>query len=102
MASKQSLSQETDNTATRILTVQNVLGIHARPAAMIVRIANRYSGTELWVEKENERMNAKSIMMLMVLAAGKGAKIKFTATGKQAKQLLDEIEVLFNRKFEEA
>lgn len=87
---------------TRVLTVKNKMGIHARPAAMIVRIANQYSDTEVTVEKEDEEVNGKSIMGLMMLAAGYGAKLTFTAQGKDAKTLLDEMENLFARKFEEA
>ncbi len=53
-----------------ILEVTNQMGVHARPAAMIVRIANKYTG-EIWVEKDGERVNGKSIMGIMMLAAGK-------------------------------
>ena len=44
----------------RVLSVQNKMGIHARPAAMIVRISNKYPSTELWVEKDGEEVNGKS------------------------------------------
>ena len=59
----------------RVLSVQNKMGIHARPAAMIVRISNKYPSTELWVEKDGEEVNGKSIMSLMMLAAGKGSEL---------------------------
>ncbi len=85
----------------RVLSVQNKMGIHARPAAMIVRISNKYPSTELWVEKDGEEVNGKSIMSLMMLAAGKGAELKFIAQGDDAQIMLDEIEALFNRKFDE-
>ena len=65
----------------RLLSVQNKMGIHARPAAMIVRISNKYPSTELWVEKDGEEVNGKSIMSLMMLAAGKGSELKFIAQG---------------------
>jgi len=90
-----------ESTHERTLEVKNKLGIHARPAAMIVRIANKYGG-ELLVEKEDEQVNGKSIMGLMMLAAGKGSKLKFTAEDEQGGKLLDEIEDLFNRRFEES
>ena len=77
------------------------MGIHARPAAMIVRISNKYPSTELWVEKDGEEVNGKSIMSLMMLAAGKGSELKFIAQGDDAQIMLDEIEALFNRKFDE-
>ena len=51
------------------LTVVNRLGLHARPAAMFVRIASRHRA-EIWVSKEGEEVNGKSIMGLMMLAAG--------------------------------
>ena len=85
----------------RLLSVQNKMGIHARPAAMIVRISNKYPSTELWVEKDGEEVNGKSIMSLMMLAAGKGSELKFIAQGEDAVAMLDEIENLFNRKFDE-
>jgi phosphocarrier protein len=83
------------------LIVQNKMGIHARPAAMIVRITNRFKADVL-VEKDEEQVNGKSIMGLMMLAAGKGSKVKFLANGADAEQMLAEIEQLFARKFDEA
>jgi phosphocarrier protein HPr len=83
------------------LVVQNKLGIHARPAAMIVRITNKFK-SEVFVEKDEEQVNGKSIMGLMMLAAGKGSKVKFLATGEDAPQMLAELEALFARKFDEA
>jgi len=83
------------------IIVQNKLGIHARPAAMIVRITNKFKA-EVFVEKDEEQVNGKSIMGLMMLAAGKGSKVKFIATGDDAAQMLAELEQLFARKFDEA
>jgi len=83
------------------LVVQNKMGIHARPAAMIVRITNKFKA-EVFVEKEEEQVNGKSIMGLMMLAAGKGSLVKFLATGDDAAQMLNELEQLFVRKFDEA
>ncbi len=85
---------------TRELVVQNKRGIHARPAAMIVRITNKFRA-EVMVEKDEEQVNGKSIMGLMMLAAGKGAKVRFIATGADATALLAELEALFARKFDE-
>src|SRR5580692_9664444 len=83
------------------LVVQNKMGIHARPAAMIVRITNKFK-SEVFVEKDEEQVNGKSIMGLMMLAAGKGSNVKFLATGEDAVQMLTELEQLFARKFDEA
>jgi phosphocarrier protein len=97
---------KTDATApaqqlTKELVVQNKMGIHARPAAMIVRITNRYKA-DVFVEKDEEQVNGKSIMGLMMLAAGKGSKVKFIANGEDAAAMLTELEELFGRKFDEA
>ena len=88
-------------THVKELLVQNKMGIHARPAAMIVRITNRFKA-EVFVEKEEEQVNGKSIMGLMMLAAAKGTKVKFIATGDDAPQMLIELEGLFSRRFDEA
>jgi phosphocarrier protein HPr len=86
---------------TKELVVQNKMGIHARPAAMIVRITNKFKA-DVFVEKDEEQVNGKSIMGLMMLAAGKGSKVKFLATGDDAAAMLGELEQLFARKFDEA
>ena len=86
---------------TKELVVQNKMGIHARPAAMIVRITNKFKA-EVLVEKDEEQVNGKSIMGLMMLAAGRDSKVKFIATGSDAEAMLAEIEALFGRKFDEA
>jgi phosphocarrier protein len=83
------------------LIVSNKMGIHARPAAMIVRVANKY-GADVIVEKDDEQVNGKSIMGLMMLAAGNGSQLRFTATGSDAEDMLKEMTELFNRKFEES
>ena len=88
-------------TLTKELLVQNKMGIHARPAAMIVRVTNKFKA-DVHVEKEDEQVNGKSIMGLMMLAAGKASKVKFIATGDDAAAMLAELEALFARKFDEA
>jgi phosphocarrier protein HPr len=89
------------DTVMNIFEVTNKLGIHARPAAMIVRITNKYSDTDIWVEKDDERVNGKSIMGLMMLAAGYRTQLKFIVKGKYAQKLIAEMKDLFDRKFEE-
>ena len=96
----QNSASPTTASLTRELIVQNKMGIHARPAAMIVRITNKFRA-EVLVEKDAEQVNGKSIMGLMMLAAGKGAKVRFIATGADAATLLTELESLFERKFDE-
>src|SRR5512146_2213566 len=82
------------------LTALNKAGIHARPAAMFVKTANRF-GSDIFVEKDGEKINGKSIMGLMMLAAGPGSKLTVQADGHDASQALAEIETLINRKFDE-
>ena len=96
-------TSDSNETMSRELVVQNKMGIHARPAAMIVRIANTYAG-EVWVEKDDEQVNGKSIMGLMMLAAGKGSKLIIRTEGPTdtAAKMLDELAGLFDRRFEEA
>lgn len=82
------------------LKVTNKMGIHARPAAMIVRVANKYA-CEVTVEKDDEQVNGKSIMGLMMLAAGSGSILRFRADGSDASEMLKEMSALFERQFEE-
>jgi|SRR3954467_9534549 phosphocarrier protein HPr len=85
---------------TRDLVVTNKLGVHARPAAMFVKIANRFE-SEIFVEKDGETVNGKSIMGLMMLAAGPGSKLSVRASGQDASQAVNELEALLKRKFDE-
>ena len=85
---------------TKELTVLNKSGIHARPAAMFVKTANRF-GCEIFVEKDGEKINGKSIMGLMMLAAGPGSKVTLYVRGVDAAAALAELEALVQRKFDE-
>jgi phosphocarrier protein len=80
--------------------IVNRLGLHARPAAMFVRVASRYRA-EVWVEKEGENVNGKSIMGLMMLAAGQGSKLQIRCEGPDADRVLQELEELIQSKFNE-
>ena len=82
------------------LIVQNRLGIHARPAALFVRTANRFD-SDIFVEKDGETVNGKSIMGLMMLAAGPGSRLVLHAHGHDAQRAVVEIEALLQRKFDE-
>ena len=85
---------------TRELTIANKLGIHARPAALFVKTANRFA-CEIFVEKDGEKINGKSIMGLMMLAAGPGSKVTLHVKGADANAALSELEELVKRKFDE-
>ena len=80
--------------------VANKLGIHARPAAMFVKVANQFDA-DVFVEKDGERVNGKSIMGLMTLEASQGVRIRVTATGDDAEQVLNEIQELIDNRFYE-
>ncbi len=67
---------------------------------MFVKTANRFS-CDIFVEKDGEKVNGKSIMGLMMLAAGPGSKVTVIANGHDAFQALAELETLINRKFDE-
>ena len=85
---------------TQEFQVLNKLGIHARPAALFVKTANRFT-CDIFVEKDGEKVNGKSIMGLMMLAAGPGSKLLVHANGPDASKALAEIESLIKRKFDE-
>ena len=87
-------------TMTKDFMVANKLGIHARPAAMFVKTANRFA-CDIFVEKDGEKVNGKSIMGLMMLAAGPGSKLTVHAEGKDGHAAVNEIEALLQRKFDE-
>ncbi len=82
------------------IAIVNRLGLHARPAAMFVRIASRFR-CEIWVEKEGEQINGKSIMGLMMLAAGQGSTLLIRCEGPDADKAMEELEALINAKFYE-
>src|SRR3954462_13467255 len=97
-----SAGKQAGNTATRIkkeMVVANKLGIHARPAAMFVKTANQFD-CDVLVEKVGETVNGKSIMGLMMLAAGLGCKIRVHADGADAAEAVHELEALMKRKFD--
>jgi phosphocarrier protein len=82
------------------IPIVNRLGLHARPAAMFVRIASRHR-SEIWVSKEGEEVNGKSIMGLMMLAAGQGSKLRVRCEGLDAEKAMEELEELINARFNE-
>lgn len=87
-------------TIIRELIVANKVGIHARPAAMFVKVASRFEA-DVFLEKDGERINGKSIMGLLMLAAGPGCKLRLEVCGGDAEQAVQELEDLFHSKFGE-
>ncbi|MEK7720751.1 MAG: HPr family phosphocarrier protein [Elusimicrobiota bacterium] len=84
----------------RGITIINELGIHARPAGMIANTSSQFV-CDIKLAKDGMEVNAKSIMGIMTLAAGKGSVIKVTANGKDEAAAVAAIADLFTRKFDE-
>ncbi|HAZ09672.1 MAG: hypothetical protein A2047_03425 [Omnitrophica bacterium GWA2_41_15] len=73
------------------ITIKNEQGLHARPAAIFVQIANKYE-SDIAVKKGRQEVNGKSIMGLLTLAAEKGAKLHIKVNGPDAKEAIEELE----------
>jgi phosphocarrier protein HPr len=86
--------------AQSTLIIKNRNGLHARPAALFVKTSNRFQ-SEIWVEKDGERVNGKSIMGLMMLAAGQGSSLDIFVEGPDAQDVLSELAKLVESKFGE-
>jgi len=78
----------------------NALGLHARAAAQLVKTANKYK-CEVWIECEGQRVNGKSIMGVLMLAAAHGMRVKIQCEGEGAADCLAEIGALIADKFGE-
>jgi len=86
---------------TRIATIKNELGLHARAAAQFVQTANKFRA-EITVSKDGEEVNGKSILNLMMLAAPIGSEILLKADGDDALDLLESLLRLIENKFGES
>lgn len=78
-------------TLLKKVIVTNPLGLHARPASIFVKIANKFE-SEITVTKEGQTVNGKSIMGLLMLAAEQGSEVELGATGRDAERALSELE----------
>ena len=85
-------------TLARQFQINNAMGMHARPAALFVKTASRFE-SDITVEKDDMSVSGKSIMGLMTLEASIGTTLKITATGLDAQEALDELQLLFEKKF---
>jgi phosphocarrier protein HPr len=81
-------------------TINNKLGLHARASAKLTKVASSYP-CEIWISKGDRRVNAKSIMGVMMLAAGIGSEVSIEAVGDRNQEALDAIATLINDKFGE-
>jgi len=77
----------------KIVVIKNKQGLHARPAALFVQIANKFD-SDVMVSKGKIKVNGKSIMGIMMLEAGRGAKVTITTKGEDAQQAITELETL--------
>ena len=82
------------------VVVKNRAGIHARPAARLVQTANMYD-SQVFLEKDHEKVNGKSIMGIITLAATYNTTIKISAEGSDEREAIEAISRLFENKFEE-
>jgi phosphocarrier protein len=94
------IRMKTEKTYSAEVEIKNSLGLHARPASLFVQLASSFI-SEIKVEKDGESVNGKSLMGLLLLAAGYGTQIKITAIGNDAEKALQAIIELINSKFQE-
>jgi phosphocarrier protein len=80
--------------------IKNRAGIHARPAALLVQVANKYD-SDIFIENDSDRINGKSIMGIITLGATYKSELTITADGKDEEDAVEAISRLFNNKFEE-
>ncbi|MCK4518693.1 MAG: HPr family phosphocarrier protein [Candidatus Omnitrophica bacterium] len=78
------------------LTIKNKSGLHARPAALFVQIANKFN-SDITIKKGREEVNGKSIMGIMTLAAERGSKISLRIEGEDAEDVLRELELFLEK-----
>jgi phosphocarrier protein len=81
-------------------TISNKLGLHARASAKLTKLAGSFP-CEVWMARGERRVNAKSIMGVMMLAAGLGSTVEIEAKGDQAQEAVDALLALINDKFGE-
>ena len=84
------------NTVRKKIVVKNKLGLHARPAALFVQAANKFD-SRIIVEKDNEKVNGKSIMGILMLGAECGSTIIIEAEGQDAQTAISELEGMVSR-----
>jgi len=92
--------EDSAKSISKKFTIKSKLGLHARPAAIFVETANRFE-SDIFVKKGDKRINGKSIMGLMMLAAGYGTKITLEIEGRDAQEAMTQFEKVFNDNFNE-
>lgn len=82
------------------VTVNNQVGLHARPATFFIQKANEFKAS-IWVEKDERRVNAKSLLGVLSLGVVKGTTISLIADGTDEQEAVDALVELFNSNFDE-
>ncbi|MBQ9098561.1 MAG: HPr family phosphocarrier protein [Clostridia bacterium] len=85
---------------SREVTITNTIGLHARPATFFIQKANAFK-CSIWVEKEDRKVNAKSLLGVLSLGIAQGMTIKLIADGSDENEALDGLEALVNTGFQE-
>jgi phosphocarrier protein HPr len=93
-------TEKTYNMIQQDLEIINKLGLHARASAKFTQLAAKFQ-SDVWLTRNARRINAKSIMGVMMLAAGKGAKVTLEADGPDEKECVEALTALINDKFGE-
>ena len=84
----------------KIVTIKNELGLHARPARLLVQTAEGFK-SEIFFHKDGDKVNAKSILGVLTLAAERGSTITIEANGEDALEALEALAAQFDSKFGE-
>ena len=85
----------------RSITISNKLGLHARASAKLTQLASKFQSA-VWIERNGRRVNAKSIMGVMMLAAGIGSTVELEVEGPDENDAAQALEALFSQKFGES
>ena len=83
---------------SRTVTVQNQVGLHARPATFFIQKSNEFKSS-IWIEKEERKVNAKSLLGVLSLGITKGTEIKIVTDGVDEEEALDALEALIESNF---
>ena len=83
------------------IKLSNALGLHLRPAALLVETASKYTKCDLKIIKGDLEVNGKSIMGVIMLAAGEGSELIFESEGEGSEDLLEELKMIFENNFGE-
>lgn len=84
----------------KVYTVSNRLGLHARPASMFVKTTSRFS-SQVKIVRDGQEIDGKSIMGILMLAAGPGTELKIVAEGPDEKDVISSLDDLFHRRFDD-